>query len=81
MGCIIVNGPDESKQADIGISLPGTGESPAAPVFIDGKKLVTPRPHHRGGFREAGEGVCGEEVGGLESQSTVAPAKKSMGAL
>lgn len=37
MGCI-VNGPGESKQADIGISLPGTGESPAAPVFIDGKK-------------------------------------------
>jgi (E)-4-hydroxy-3-methylbut-2-enyl-diphosphate synthase len=42
MGCI-VNGPGESKQADIGISLPGTGESPAAPVFIDGKKAVTLR--------------------------------------
>src|SRR5437773_1005312 len=39
MGCI-VNGPGESKHADIGISLPGTGESPAAPVFIDGKKAV-----------------------------------------
>jgi len=37
MGCI-VNGPGESKHADIGISLPGTGEVPAAPVFIDGKK-------------------------------------------
>jgi (E)-4-hydroxy-3-methylbut-2-enyl-diphosphate synthase len=37
MGCI-VNGPGESKHADIGISLPGTGEQPAAPVFIDGKK-------------------------------------------
>jgi (E)-4-hydroxy-3-methylbut-2-enyl-diphosphate synthase len=42
MGCI-VNGPGESKQADIGISLPGTGETPAAPVFIDGKKSVTLR--------------------------------------
>ena len=42
MGCI-VNGPGESKQADIGISLPGTGESPAAPVFIDGEKKITLR--------------------------------------
>ena len=42
MGCI-VNGPGESKQANIGISLPGTGEAPAAPVFIDGKKVVTLR--------------------------------------
>ena len=42
MGCI-VNGPGESKHADIGISLPGTGETPSAPVFIDGKKTVTLR--------------------------------------
>jgi (E)-4-hydroxy-3-methylbut-2-enyl-diphosphate synthase len=42
MGCV-VNGPGESKHANIGISLPGTGESPAAPVFIDGKKAVTLR--------------------------------------
>jgi (E)-4-hydroxy-3-methylbut-2-enyl-diphosphate synthase len=42
MGCI-VNGPGESKHADIGISLPGTGEQPAAPVFIDGKKVMTLR--------------------------------------
>ncbi|MEP1207230.1 MAG: flavodoxin-dependent (E)-4-hydroxy-3-methylbut-2-enyl-diphosphate synthase [Rhizobiaceae bacterium] len=42
MGCI-VNGPGESKHADIGISLPGTGETPAAPVFIDGRKAVTLR--------------------------------------
>jgi (E)-4-hydroxy-3-methylbut-2-enyl-diphosphate synthase len=42
MGCI-VNGPGESKHADIGISLPGTGETPSAPVFIDGKKAVTLR--------------------------------------
>jgi (E)-4-hydroxy-3-methylbut-2-enyl-diphosphate synthase len=42
MGCI-VNGPGESKHADIGISLPGTGEEPAAPVFIEGKKVLTLR--------------------------------------
>ena len=42
MGCI-VNGPGESKHADIGISLPGTGEQPTAPVFIDGKKAATLR--------------------------------------
>lgn len=42
MGCI-VNGPGESKQADIGISLPGTGEAPAAPVYIDGEKHLTLR--------------------------------------
>ncbi len=42
MGCV-VNGPGESKHADIGISLPGNGENPAAPVFIDGKKTITLR--------------------------------------
>jgi (E)-4-hydroxy-3-methylbut-2-enyl-diphosphate synthase len=42
MGCI-VNGPGESKQADIGISLPGTGEAPAAPVYVDGEKFTTLR--------------------------------------
>nr|WP_123298101.1 flavodoxin-dependent (E)-4-hydroxy-3-methylbut-2-enyl-diphosphate synthase [Comamonas sp. BIGb0124] len=45
MGCI-VNGPGESKHADIGISLPGSGESPAAPVFIDGEKRLTLRGDH-----------------------------------
>jgi (E)-4-hydroxy-3-methylbut-2-enyl-diphosphate synthase len=49
MGCI-VNGPGESKHADLGISLPGTGEAPAAPVFIDGQKAVTLR----------GEGIAQE---------------------
>jgi (E)-4-hydroxy-3-methylbut-2-enyl-diphosphate synthase len=49
MGCI-VNGPGESKHADIGISLPGTGEAPAAPVFIDGEKALTLR----------GEGIAQE---------------------
>ena len=42
MGCI-VNGPGESRHADIGISLPGTGEAPSAPVYIDGKKQLTLR--------------------------------------
>jgi (E)-4-hydroxy-3-methylbut-2-enyl-diphosphate synthase len=42
MGCI-VNGPGESRHADIGISLPGTGESPVAPVFMDGEKAHTLR--------------------------------------
>jgi (E)-4-hydroxy-3-methylbut-2-enyl-diphosphate synthase len=45
MGCV-VNGPGESKHADIGISLPGTGEAPAAPVFIDGVKTTTLRGEH-----------------------------------
>ena len=45
MGCI-VNGPGESKMANIGISLPGTGESPAAPVYVDGEKTVTLRGEH-----------------------------------
>jgi (E)-4-hydroxy-3-methylbut-2-enyl-diphosphate synthase len=49
MGCI-VNGPGESRHADIGISLPGTGEAPSAPVFINGEKHLTLR----------GEGVAGE---------------------
>ena len=49
MGCI-VNGPGESRHADIGISLPGTGETPTAPVFIDGRKVATLR----------GEGIARE---------------------
>ncbi|MGH1351724.1 MAG: flavodoxin-dependent (E)-4-hydroxy-3-methylbut-2-enyl-diphosphate synthase [Methyloligellaceae bacterium] len=52
MGCI-VNGPGESKHADIGISLPGTGETPAAPVFIDGEKAMTLRgPNISSEFKE-----------------------------
>jgi (E)-4-hydroxy-3-methylbut-2-enyl-diphosphate synthase len=45
MGCV-VNGPGESKQANIGISLPGTGESPSAPVYVDGEKRVTLKGEH-----------------------------------
>ena len=56
MGCI-VNGPGESKHADIGISLPGTGEAPAAPVYIDGQKAMTLR----------GEGIAREFQGIVEN--------------
>jgi (E)-4-hydroxy-3-methylbut-2-enyl-diphosphate synthase len=73
MGCI-VNGPGESKHADIGISLPGTGEAPAAPVFIDGRKAMTLR----------GEGIAEEftrivddyivtRFGGAASTESTAP--------
>jgi (E)-4-hydroxy-3-methylbut-2-enyl-diphosphate synthase len=55
MGCI-VNGPGESKHADIGISLPGTGETPAAPVFIDGAKAMTLR----------GDNIANDFVGVVE---------------
>ena len=55
MGCV-VNGPGESKHADIGISLPGTGEAPAAPVFIDGAKAMTLR----------GDNIAQEFVGVVE---------------
>ncbi|MCU0757103.1 MAG: flavodoxin-dependent (E)-4-hydroxy-3-methylbut-2-enyl-diphosphate synthase [Xanthomonadales bacterium] len=55
MGCV-VNGPGESRHANIGISLPGTGEAPAAPVFVDGEKVATLR----------GEGIAGEFVGMIE---------------
>jgi (E)-4-hydroxy-3-methylbut-2-enyl-diphosphate synthase len=55
MGCI-VNGPGESRHANIGISLPGNGEAPAAPVFIDGEKAMTLR----------GERIAEEFVGILD---------------
>jgi (E)-4-hydroxy-3-methylbut-2-enyl-diphosphate synthase len=51
MGCV-VNGPGESKHANIGISLPGTGESPSAPVYVDGEKSVTLK----------GEGIAGQFI-------------------
>ena len=80
MGCI-VNGPGESKHADIGISLPGTGETPAAPVFIDGQKALTLRgPNIASEFKTLvdtyivkrfGEGVPSAKV---ETPNTVEPA-------
>jgi (E)-4-hydroxy-3-methylbut-2-enyl-diphosphate synthase len=56
MGCV-VNGPGESKHANIGISLPGNGEAPSAPVFIDGEKAMTLR----------GENIAAEFVGILDN--------------
>ena len=64
MGCI-VNGPGESKHADIGISLPGTGEAPAAPVFIDGEKALTLRGENIAAeFRDIVEGYVARRFGG-----------------
>jgi (E)-4-hydroxy-3-methylbut-2-enyl-diphosphate synthase len=66
MGCI-VNGPGESKHADIGISLPGTGEVPAAPVYIDGKKVKTLRGNDIGQqFKDIVETYVAERWGGRQ---------------
>jgi len=65
MGCI-VNGPGESKHADIGISLPGTGEAPSAPVFIDGKKAMTLRgPTLAADFKAIVEDYVARRFGGV----------------
>lgn len=63
MGCI-VNGPGESRHADTGISLPGTGEAPAAPVFVDRAKAATPRgPAIAAEFRALVEGYVEKRFG------------------
>ncbi len=70
MGCI-VNGPGESKHADVGISLPGTGESPAAPVFIDGKKAMTLRgPNIAGDFKALVEDYIEKRFGGATTRES-----------
>ena len=67
MGCI-VNGPGGSKHADIGISLPGTGEQPAAAVFIDGKKAMTLRgPKIAEDFKTVVEDYIEKRYGGSAS--------------
>ena len=72
MGCI-VNGPGESKHADIGISLPGTGEQPAAPVFIDGQKaLVLRGPNIAAEFKDLVEAYIARRYGREDSKSTTA---------
>lgn len=72
MGCI-VNGPGESKHADIGISLPGTGETPAAPVFVDGKKAVTLRgPHIAEEFEELVHGYIEKRFGDMRHDKLTA---------
>jgi (E)-4-hydroxy-3-methylbut-2-enyl-diphosphate synthase len=64
MGCI-VNGPGESKHADVGISLPGTGETPSAPVFIDGEKAMTLRgPNIAAEFQKIVEDYVEKRYGG-----------------
>jgi (E)-4-hydroxy-3-methylbut-2-enyl-diphosphate synthase len=69
MGCI-VNGPGESKHADIGISLPGTGENPAAPVFIDGKKAMTLRGANiTNEFKDIVEGYIAKRFGATQPAS------------
>jgi (E)-4-hydroxy-3-methylbut-2-enyl-diphosphate synthase len=72
MGCI-VNGPGESKHADIGISLPGTGEAPVAPVFIDGKKAMTLRgPKIAEDFKAIIERYVAERYGASRTGAPVA---------
>ena len=70
MGCI-VNGPGESKHADIGISLPGTGEAPAAPVFIDGEKRLTLRGERIAQeFQQVVENYIEQRFGGARAPET-----------
>jgi (E)-4-hydroxy-3-methylbut-2-enyl-diphosphate synthase len=74
MGCI-VNGPGESKHADIGISLPGNGEAPAAPVFIDGEKALTLRgPAIAQEFQTLVENYIEKRYGAATAQHSSAPA-------
>lgn len=74
MGCI-VNGPGESKHADVGISLPGTGENPAAPVFIDGKKAMTLRgPNIAADFKALVEDYIEKRFGGASVRQSENPA-------
>jgi (E)-4-hydroxy-3-methylbut-2-enyl-diphosphate synthase len=74
MGCI-VNGPGESKHADIGISLPGTGEVPAAPVFIDGEKALTLRGDNIAAeFHALVERYIDKRFGAVNSEHSVAQA-------
>ena len=70
MGCI-VNGPGESKHADIGISLPGTGEAPAAPVFMDGEKRMTLRGDNiAGDFQRVVEDYIEKRFGQADASAT-----------
>ena len=74
MGCI-VNGPGESKHANIGISLPGNGEAPAAPVFIDGEKALTLRgPAIAQEFQTLVEDYIEKRYGAATAQHSTAPA-------
>jgi (E)-4-hydroxy-3-methylbut-2-enyl-diphosphate synthase len=76
MGCI-VNGPGESKHSDIGISLPGTGESPTAPVFVDGRKVATLRGARIAEeFQAMVEDYVARRFGGAAGAAAVAPERE-----
>jgi (E)-4-hydroxy-3-methylbut-2-enyl-diphosphate synthase len=79
MGCV-VNGPGESKMANIGISLPGTGEVPVAPVYVDGQKTVTLKGE---GIAEEFEQIVADYVratyGGEPPGPHLKPERKSVG--
>jgi (E)-4-hydroxy-3-methylbut-2-enyl-diphosphate synthase len=73
MGCV-VNGPGESRHADIGISLPGTGEQPVAPVFIDGRKTRTLRgPNIAEEFKQIVEEYIERRFGADQPKQELAP--------
>jgi (E)-4-hydroxy-3-methylbut-2-enyl-diphosphate synthase len=76
MGCI-VNGPGESKHADIGISLPGTGESPVAPVFTDGQKSHTLRGDNIAKeFQDLVQAYVSKRFGGAVSAANASKSKE-----
>jgi (E)-4-hydroxy-3-methylbut-2-enyl-diphosphate synthase len=79
MGCV-VNGPGESKMANIGISLPGTGEVPVAPVYVDGQKTVTLKGE---GIAEEFEQIVADYVratyGGEPPAAHLKPERRSVG--
>src|SRR5207302_4168603 len=79
MGCV-VNGPGESKMANVGVSLPGTGEVPVAPVYVDGQKTVTLKGE---GIAEEFEQIVADYVratyGGEPAASHLKPERKSVG--
>jgi (E)-4-hydroxy-3-methylbut-2-enyl-diphosphate synthase len=79
MGCV-VNGPGESKMANIGISLPGTGEVPVAPVFVDGRKTVTLRGERIAEeFQQIVFDYVRATYGGEPAAAHLRPEKKSIG--
>jgi (E)-4-hydroxy-3-methylbut-2-enyl-diphosphate synthase len=78
MGCV-VNGPGESKLANIGISLPGTGESPVAPVYVDGEKTVTLRGDGiAAGFQRIVDDYVRATYGGEPRAAHLTPERKTI---
>jgi (E)-4-hydroxy-3-methylbut-2-enyl-diphosphate synthase len=79
MGCV-VNGPGESKLANVGISLPGTGESPVAPVYVDGVKTVTLRGERIAEeFQQIVEDYVRATYGGEPRSSALDPERRTIG--